>query len=374
MALNDNIDEKIKQAKDAGYSDAQIQTYLKSQGVAVPKVSIGKKIMTGARAVTEVLGLKGASDTIATNINNVIHPRLMESVNAPKTTLLQNMRAGAELGLATAGGEFGGAAAAAIKTGTKIAAKGAAAVAGRGIEATGQKIQQSVIRPSIKDVSDGFKIENVTKYDVGGSLPETIAKSHTKMNELTQQLAAKLKGSTVKISLNDTLAETAKRLGSGKDKTFGDNAALDRVLDQIEDEVKRVGGDALDLVAATQVKRGAGNKGAWAYNRPEADASAIERAYTEFYTVLKEQIEKAAPAGVKEINRQLSELIPIQNAALRRLPVEQRNNVFSLTDSIGFMAAVFDPKALLLIGASKAARSGKVGDTLVKTGRKLQGR
>jgi hypothetical protein len=257
---------------------------------------------------------------------------------------------------------------------TTDTAKGGLGIVGQGVEKTGQKIQQSVIRPSVKDIADGFKVENVSKYDVGGSLPETIAKTHAKMNELGQQLAEKLKGSDVKINLEDTLHRTAERLGADKHATFGDNAALDRVLEHIAEEVKRVGGRGVDLVQATNIKRGAGNKGAWAYNRPEADASAIERAYTEFYSVLKDEIEKAAPPGVQHINKQLSELIPIQNAALRRLPVEQRNNVFSLTDSIGFMSALFNPKALLLVGASKAARSGKVGNTLVKTGQRLQGK
>jgi hypothetical protein len=374
MALTDNIDEKIKQAKAAGYSDTQIQTYLKSQGVAVPKVSAAKKIMKGAAAVTDALGLRGASDSIATSLNNVMHPRLVEEGLLERPNIVNTLKSGTELGLATAGGRVGGIAASVAKTGAKIATKAVARVTGQGLEATGQKIQQSVIRPAIADIKDGFKIENVAKYDVGGSLPETVAKTHAKLNELGQQLAAKLKGSNVKVNLTDTLAETARRLSEGKPGSFGDNAALDRVLDQIGDEVQRLGGNTLDLVTATNVKRGAGSKGAWAYNRPEADASAIERAYSEFYSVLKEQIEKAAPTGVKDINKQLSELISIQNAALRRLPVEQRNNVFSLTDSIGFLASAFDPKALLLVGASKAARSGKVGNALVKAGQKLQGR
>jgi hypothetical protein len=330
--------------------------------------------MDAAAKVTDTLGLRHASEVIADDVNNVVHPRLMEATDGPKRSVLDNVRAGAELGLATAGGEFGGAAAAVAKTGTKLAAKKVAATAGKGLEATGQKIQQSVIRPAIADIKDGFKIENVAKYDVGGSLPQTIAKAHVKLNELGAELASKLKGTNATVDLEQTMHETARRLSENKAGSFGDNAALDRVLDQIADEVTRVGGTKVDLLQATNVKRGAGAKGAWAYNRPEADASAVERAYNEFYAVLKEQIEKAAPPGVKEINKKLSELIPIQNAALRRLPVEQRNNIFSLTDSIGFLSAVFDPKALLLVGASNAAKSGKVGNALVKAGQKLQGK
>jgi hypothetical protein len=338
------------------------------------KKGVGERIMDTAAKVTDGLGLRYASDVIADDLNNIVHPKLMEATNGPKRSILDNARAGTELGLATAGGEFSGAAAAAARTGVKIAGKAAATTAGRGLEATGQKIQQSVIRPAIADIKDGFKIENIAKYDVGGSLPQTIAKTQVKLNDLGKQLAAKLKGTDSKISLHDTLTETAKRLGEDKAGSFGDNAALDRVLDQIGDEIGRAGDTAHDLVSATNIKRAAGTKGSWAYNRPEADASAIERAYTTFYHVLKEQIEKAAPEGVKELNKQLSDLITIQNAALRRLPVEQRNNVFSLTDSIGFLSSVFDPKALLLVGATKAAKSGKVGNALTKVGRRMQGK
>jgi hypothetical protein len=74
-------------------------------------------------------------------------------------------------------------------------------VVGQGIEKTGQKIQQSVIWPSTKDISDGFKIENVSRYELGGSLPETITKAHAKMNDLTQQLSAKLAGAHADIIL-----------------------------------------------------------------------------------------------------------------------------------------------------------------------------
>lgn len=255
----------------------------------------------------------------------------------------------------------------------KIVSKETGDLAGRGIESVGKKIQQSVIRPVKRDIEDGFKIENVAKYDLGGDLPTTITKGHVKMNELSKQLQTTLKATDNKVDLNAAVEATKKKLLEGKGKNFGDNQAIDRVIQSLNDEVKSVSDNGIvDLVEATNIKRGAGTKGSWAYNRPEPDASAIEKVYTEFYGVLKNEIEKQAPEGVREINKQLSEIIPIYNAAIRRLPVEQRNNALSLTDNIGLFSSVFDPKALLLVGATKAARSGKVGDVLVKTGKALQ--
>lgn len=255
----------------------------------------------------------------------------------------------------------------------KPVVKGSAKALGTGLEATGQKIQQSVIRPSGKDISDGFKIENVQKYDVGGSLPETIAKTHTKMNALTQELREKLTETDAKIDLNKVAQETIDNLTSGKTKSFGDNQAIQRVVDNLKEELSQVSEDGfVDLVDATNIKRGAGQKGAWAYNRPEMDASAIEKVYTEFYDKIKTAIEDNAPDGVKEINQQLSELIPINNAAMRRLPVADRNNALSLTDTIGLTSSIFDPRALLIMGATKASKSGRVGNLLTKAGAKLK--
>lgn len=244
---------------------------------------------------------------------------------------------------------------------------------GDAVEKTGQKIQNSVIKPSTRDIKDGFKIENINKYDVGGSLPETVAKTHVKMNELSNQLMERLKGSSEKIDLLKTFNETAKRLIGDKTKTFGDNSAIERVLKQLKGEITNASDNGkVDLVQATNVKRGAGTKGAWAYNRPEADASAIEKVYSEFYDVIKNDIEKAAPEGVKDINKQLSELIPISNAALRRLTVEERNNILSLTENIGLLGSILDPRAIAIYGISKASRSGRVGNALSKIGKRIR--
>ena len=256
----------------------------------------------------------------------------------------------------------------------KSAAKSTQGVLGTGLQRTGEKIQMSVIRPSVKDVSDGFKIENIEKYDVGGSLPETIAKTHTKMNELSNQLREKLaENPAARVDLNTILKETTDSLMSGKTKSFGDNQAIKRVIENLKEEIAQAAEDGVvDLVDATNIKRAAGTKGAWAYNRPEMDASAIEKVYTEFYDKMKTAIETNAPEGVKEINRQISELIPVNNAAMRRLPVAERNNAMSLTDTIGLTSAIFDPKALLIMGATIASKSGRVGNVLVKAGKAVK--
>lgn len=245
---------------------------------------------------------------------------------------------------------------------------------GKFLGATGKKIQQTVIRPNARDFADGFKIENVARYKVGGSLSETVTKSHLKMNQLSQELTKKLSGSDAALNLNKVLDNTRKALVRNKSLDFGENKAIKRVLQQVDEEISEVAGKngLVDLIEANMVKRGAGTKGAWAFGRPDPDAGAIEKVYSAFYHEMKVAIEKAAPKGIKEINKQISELIPISNAAVRRLPIEQRNNVLGLTDSIGLFASVFDPRALALIGASRLSKSGKFGNFLVNVAQKFK--
>ncbi len=247
-------------------------------------------------------------------------------------------------------------------------------VAGRAVTAAkgflkpvGEKIQFSVIKPQQRDIADGFKIENVNKFKVGGTLEETVAKTHSKINQLVTKLDSKLEGAKETVNLNSVLESTIKRLTTGKARQFGDIGATNRIINKLEEEVKEVAGrnGIVNLVDATNIKRGAGTKGAWSFGNPDPDASATERVYTTFYNDIRKAIEKAAPVGIREINKDISSLIPISNAALRRLPIEQRNNVLSLTDSIGLFSSVFDPRALVLLGASKLSRSGRFGQFLV---------
>ena len=239
-----------------------------------------------------------------------------------------------------------------------------------GLKPIGEKIQQSVIRPTARDLKDGFQIANVSKHNLGGSLGETLAKSEQKMNSLAKELESALKGAGVDINVNKVLQETVDALTKkGKAKQFGDIQSINRVIKSLRNEVREVGGERgiVDLLEATNIKRGAGKKGAWVFGSPEKDASATEKVYTMFYNKIKTAIEKASPKDVANINKQISEIIPISNAVIRRIPVEQRNNIISLTDSIGLFGAMFDPRALALIGANKLSKSGKFGQFLINT-------
>lgn len=243
---------------------------------------------------------------------------------------------------------------------------------GRMTKATGLKIQSSVIKPSIKDVKDGFKIENVNKYELGGSLDQTLLKTNARLNELNKQLTEKLKGANASVNLNDVYEETVKALSKkGNADNFGDIKQIKKVLEGLADEISEVGTLNPDLPTANIIKRAAGTKGAWQFGMFSPDAKATEIVYDTFYNRLKIAIEKASPDGIADINRQMSELIPINNAVLRRIPIAERNNAISLTDAIGLFHVVSDPSVAPLVVVNKLSRSGRVGSALSKAGASL---
>lgn len=247
---------------------------------------------------------------------------------------------------------------------------GAVKLFGNLLQKSGEKITTSVIRPSTADVADGFSIDTIQKYDLGGTLRQSLEKTDTLMDDLSRQLNTKLSASNATVNLSQTYEATARKLLGNKFENFGSNASMERALESLRTEVVSSAGvnGLVSVPEAQTIKRAAGHLGAWLYKSPDPDANTKEKVYTAFYQTLKKQIEENAPEGVREINKQLSELIPVMNAIVRRIPVADRNNVLSLTDIISLTGATFEPSALGLTLVNLASKSGRVGNALMKGG------
>lgn len=232
---------------------------------------------------------------------------------------------------------------------------------------TGKKIQDTVIKPSLSDIKNGFDIKTIQKYNLGGGLKTMLGKTQNKMNTLSRDLKSTLVGSNEVVDLADVYFDTSADLLKNKAKNFGNIKAINRVLGNLSDELDEVVPSLkANLEQATTIKRGAGTKGSWVFGSADPDANAVEAVYTKFYQKLKTAIENKGSSQIQGINKQLSELIPVQSALLKRIPVAERNNLLSLTDSIGLYASVFDPRALALIGAKKLSASGSFANMLLK--------
>lgn len=234
-----------------------------------------------------------------------------------------------------------------------------------------KKIEDTVLRPTLKDIEDGFKIENVFKYKVGGSVEDAVSKTQQQIENLYGQVKEKIGSTNTTVNLSNVLAKVEKDLGSASAKTFGSNQSIQRAIASAKEELNMIapfGG--VDLPTAQQIKQASAKLGAFKFGANDPDSTAQEAVYTAIYRELKKVIEDASPAGVRELNKQISELIPIQTAAIRRLPVEQRNNVLGLGDliSIGSFSVQPNLGSMLLYLANRLQKSGRFASGLYDMG------
>lgn len=247
-------------------------------------------------------------------------------------------------------------------------------ILGGPIKTTGETLLNRIIKPSVADVKNGFKIDTISKYDLGGPLKTILEKTATKMNALSDELNTLNKNSKEALDLMSVYQSTAKRLGDVKSKflNFGNNSAVERVLKNLQQEIIDIAPNGIvDLSQGTLIKRGAGTKGAWVFGNADPDATAVEKVYNTFYNEIKKALENLGGPEIKKINSQLSELIPVQNAVLRRIPVAERNNAIGLMDGLTLAGSLFNPQLLALFATNRLSKSASVASGLLKLGEKI---
>lgn len=319
-------------------------------------LAFGQGFYTVAMKVSSALGLPAlAGKVVAGGISGYAFD-LAENLRKNKDTL-----EAIKPGLATA-----------VGAALPVVAEGFKAF-GRLLGITGNKIQTTIIKPSAADLKDGFSINTIRKYNLGGSLKNSFEKTDTLMDDLSRQLNNKLKASTETVNLEEVYKKTAERVLGEKAQSFGANTAMERALGGLQEEIGVVAEQGrVSVPSANLIKRSSGHLGAWLYGVPDADANAKQRVYNVFYNEIKKAIENASPEGVKGINKQLSELIPVMNALIKRIPVAERNAALSLTDIITLTGATLEPKALSLALLNFASKSGTVGTWIYNLGQLIQ--
>lgn len=251
------------------------------------------------------------------------------------------------------------------------------AYTGNWLQRLGKKIQTTVMKPSSADIDAGFDVNNVAKYDVGGTLPQSYSKVSQRIAGYGDRLN-KIKeeyGDPMVIDMRDTLIATQRELlGRGKNLRQGElNNALDTLEKELTTFVPEWKQRKVSFIDGWKAKAAAGEEAALHHDPMKAkNANAKEQVYNTFYSKMREQLEQNAPEAYQEANKALSELIPIRNAIIRRMPINERNNVVGLLDLISAGSTALNPKAAPLFLASRLARSGKFADILMKMGAQEQ--
>lgn len=341
-------------AQKFGFGTEQVAEFLAPAGVEEKAVSLADKGVEGldilGKSLPETSKLVARMGSAAEGILKAASRSIVGATSAAGVTAAQ----GGTQGQIETNAGFAAA--------LPIVGKAFGSFAGKAAD----KIETSLLKPTQSALDDGFKVENVFKYKVGGSLEDTIAKTNQKMNDLSKQLTDKLAGSSARVDIASVISKVEEDVSKNKPSMFGLVNATNSALEKMKAEVTATLGKetSVDLPTAQTIKRAAGSLGSWVNGHVDAEGKASEQLYSKFYSTLKTEIEKNAPPGVQAINRQISELIPISNAAIRRLPIAQRNAALSLTDAIGLFSSVGHPGVLPLEVANFLSKRGGTAEVL----------
>jgi len=203
------------------------------------------------------------------------------------------------------------------------------------MKALGAKMQMSLMRPTSADIAAGFKPENVDAYGVGrATLPRALKAVNEKITKLVTELRSITANSPGTVDLTQALADTEQELLSraGRIKSPGDATAIRNAIDRFKEDAAAIG-NAVSIDEAQTLKRAVGLKGAWSYGKTDADKT-MEAVANTYYSKLKGAIEQATPPELIAINKQLGDLMPIEQAIVRRIPVKMRESPLSLSDLV----------------------------------------
>ncbi len=243
----------------------------------------------------------------------------------------------------------------------------------------GEKIQTTIIRPGPKDTAGGFKISHVQKHKLGGTLEQTESKLNKTLSEKSEKMFGMIKETDQPVDMSSVFSDVEDKIFAGRGKLLSKFEMKDEALSKMFDKFIDIADDVTEgtgLISAENAqlwKQAAGHQGAWLHGTREVEQEAAERLYNALYISLKEHIEKVAPSGLKEINKEISELLSIKQAIMRRLPVEARNNVIPLSQLIPAVGAAsarrFTP--LAISAAAGISKSGKFANLLVNSEKRI---
>jgi hypothetical protein len=244
------------------------------------------------------------------------------------------------------------------------------------LQKLGAKISEVYVKPQQSDINNGYKTINIAKYDVGGSLDKALPKVQAKIKNYTDQLNEyiKLRGEEPTLTYGKVLDELETKYaekGEQKLGMIGDKAAE---LDKIKNELTLKYGDNWkeEQIGFTDVmddKRSAGLQAVFNHDPLRKGVGATEQVWNDFYTNLKKKLEENSPKEFQEINKAITDLIPIEQGYVRAARRMDKNNVLSLTDFIGATGAVsVNPAALAVPIIHRVFKSPRVANLLMKTG------
>lgn len=249
------------------------------------------------------------------------------------------------------------------------------------IESAASRIEGTKVKINAPEQKMGAKNEYYSKYNVFGDAKSVQSQWIDKIKSTSDELKAKIASvkddPNVSVNMLDILSNAENRVLEQSD--FGRKAVRREINNALNDIIDKYGDEAgnLNLVDAQMIKRSAGKHGDW-YENPfggkSADNSNIKsKVYNTIYDELKNDLEDKGPEGIKELNKQLSEMIPMERAASKQILVQSRKNPISFDDYVGGIASIASAAAgnlapAALAGVNMATKSPNVAKGLYNIG------
>ncbi|MDD5060668.1 MAG: hypothetical protein PHN44_00085 [Candidatus Marinimicrobia bacterium] len=300
--------------------------------VATLPLGGGKVVGTAVKKAVSLLG-KGAAEGGA---SAAAHQA--ESVASGEDASLAG--AAAEVGLSTAMGP-------AAKL-TKGLIKGII----KAPKAYSDKILDVYLKAPNKIYKDGLDVKNIDKYDLYGYTEQIADKAQkaidVRYNEVKSALAES-GASGKKVDFYKAIDEAVGEIEKNKTKfpalfeaDIGADIPLKKASYRLLNTFDQMTDGALDVdpLKANELKQVVGEMGAAAFGKNTKEDDAMEALAMVTYGKLRNQIDNSTSGRVKLLNKEISELIPIKMAAMRRLPIEKRNEFFSIKEFGGMAASM----------------------------------
>lgn len=260
-----------------------------------------------------------------------------------------------------------------------LAASMATRLAAKPITWLGERIERALLKPGA--AAEGFTpselVRRVYAQGVGGTLGQTYDKTAEKITQKVAQLQNVLKSSASLGGQGVRLNQVARDTMDAFQGNPQAQKAVERIFEHVEFGMNshglvppKSGAAVMSLSDANVAKQAVGDLGAWMHNMQGATVSdagetmVLQNVANKFYDNLKNAIEANAVGPVKAINKDLSDLMAIRQAVIRRIPVAERANIISLGDKVSLSA-----HALGLGIVSRLLQSGRVANALVYAGK-----
>jgi len=255
------------------------------------------------------------------------------------------------------------------------------AVSGDALKDAAARIQGSIVPIGRPEANKGAENALYSVHDVFGDAGQVQQKWQSSIQDLSGQLKQGLEQSSHDpnnyVSTADVFDQAEKNV-----KTFAKsnvaaaeiNGQLQALADKFEASYPS---GYMNLLDAQNEKQFIGKSGDWIAHggsiSGDPQAAIAAQAHNALYDALKNQVQDKGGPMVKEVNDQLSEMIPMERAASKQMLVSNRKQIIPFDLYLGGLAALSHASTgnlgpLAMIGARLASKSGTLAQGLNDAG------